>query len=178
MVCGRVRRTSSEGLGPSTLLYISVSLPRGLRVMLRPLGDSTIRTGGHVRFSPARLTQLLFVLISGVCMTALSALAIASPNGGPVGVFSAHADIGEPKLKGSAIYNAATQEYRLTGGGTNIWGERDEFHFAHRTIKGDFILQARTEFVGSGVDPHRKAGWMARQGLAADAPYVDAVIHG
>ena len=111
-------------------------------------------------------------------MTVVSALALASPNGGPLGVFTAHADIGEPKLKGAATYNAATQEYRLTAGGTNIWGQRDEFHFAYRTLKGDFILQAQTQFIGEGVDPHRKAGWMVRQGLDADAPYVDAVVHG
>ena len=102
----------------------------------------------------------------------------ASPNGGPVGVFEAHADIGSPKLAGNATYNAATQAYRLTAGGYNVWFERDEMHFAWRTMRGDFILQARTEFVGSGVDPHRKAGVMIRQGIEEDAPYVDAVVHG
>ncbi len=102
----------------------------------------------------------------------------ASPNGGPVGVFEAHADIGSPKLAGNATYNAATQEYRLTAAGYNVWFERDEMHFAWRTMRGDFILQARTEFVGGGVDPHRKAGVMIRQGIDEDAPYVDAVVHG
>ena len=39
-----------------------------------------------------------------------------------------------------------------------MWGQRDEFHFAWKRLKGDFILQARVELVGQGVDPHRKAG--------------------
>ncbi len=108
----------------------------------------------------------------------LMTLAQGSPNGGPLGVFQAHADIGSPKLSGAATDNAATQEYRLTAGGTNVWFQHDEFHFAWRTMKGDFILQARTEFIGTGVDPHRKAGLMIRQGPDADAPYVDAVVHG
>src|SRR5438552_3596565 len=45
-------------------------------------------------------------------------------------------------------------------------------------MKGDFILQARVELVGKGVDPHRKLGWMVRSGLEADAPYADAAVHG
>ncbi len=102
----------------------------------------------------------------------------ASPTGGPLGVFEHHADIGSPKLAGRATYNAATQEYRLTAGGYNVWFERDEMHFAWRMMRGDFILQARAEFVGTGVDPHRKAGVMIRDGLGEDAPYVDAVVHG
>ena len=35
---------------------------------------------------------------------------------------------------------------------------KDEFHFAWKKLTGDFILQARVEFLGKGVDPHRKAG--------------------
>ena len=45
-------------------------------------------------------------------------------------------------------------------------------------MTGDFILQARVELLGKGVDPHRKAGWMIRPSQDADAPYVDGVIHG
>ena len=42
-----------------------------------------------------------------------------------------------------------------------MWTTRDEFHFAFNKIKGDFIVRARIEFVGTGVDPHRKLGWIA-----------------
>ncbi len=96
----------------------------------------------------------------------------------PVGEFEAHVDIGSPKLAGSATYNAASVEYRLSAGGVNMWAQRDEFHFAWKKLRGDFILQARVEFLGKGVDPHRKAGWMVRQSLHADSPYADAVVHG
>jgi WD40 repeat protein len=45
-------------------------------------------------------------------------------------------------------------------------------------MTGDFILQARVQFLGKGVDPHRKAGLMIRPTRDADAPYVDGVVHG
>jgi TolB protein len=64
------------------------------------------------------------------------------------GQFQQHADVGAPKLEGSAVYDAATQEYTLKAGGVNMWGRRDEFHFAWKLMRGDFILQARVELVG------------------------------
>jgi Tol biopolymer transport system component len=117
-------------------------------------------------------------------MTLLATLACsagvwASPNGGPLGDFEAHGDVGSPAIAGHATYNAASQVYTLSAGGANIWAKRDEFHFAYRRMKGDFIVQAQLEFVGKGVDPHRKAGIMARSSIADfDSAYVDGVIHG
>jgi len=115
-------------------------------------------------------------------LLALLALAGAPPpvlgQDGPLGAFDGHGDVGAPKIAGSATWNAVTQEYRLAAAGTNMWGERDEFHFAWKRMKGDFILQARGEHLGPGVDPHRKLGWIVRTGLDADSPYADAAVHG
>jgi hypothetical protein len=116
-----------------------------------------------------------FGAIAFVCLFA-GRLAAAVP--GPLGDFEGSADVGAPKLAGRATYNGASQEYALAAGGTNMWGKRDELHFAWRRMTGDFILQARVAFVGAGVDPHRKAGLVVRAGLDADAPYADAVVHG
>src|SRR6187402_3116782 len=101
-----------------------------------------------------------------------------SAQSSPVGDFDAHGDIGAPKIAGSAAYNPVSQDYVLTAGGTNMWAERDEFHFVWKRMTGDFILQTRVELIGKGVDPHRKAGLIVRAGLDADAPYADAVVHG
>src|SRR3954451_23841901 len=109
---------------------------------------------------------------------ALSAFALASPNGGPLGDFEAHGDVGAPKIAGYATYNGASQVYTLSAGGVNIWAKRDEFQFAHRKIKGDFIVQSLVEFVGAGTDPHRKTGIMARATLDFDSAYVDGAKHG
>jgi TolB protein len=80
----------------------------------------------------------------------------------PIGIFQINSDIGNPKKTGSAIYNKTDQSYSLKGGGYNIWFERDEFHFLFNKIKGDFILTADFEFIGKGVEKHRKTGWMIR----------------
>jgi Tol biopolymer transport system component len=120
--------------------------------------------------------------MKGMCLLAaltVSTLAVASPNGGPVGDFEAHGDVGSPAIAGYTAYNGATQLYTLSAGGVNIWAKRDEFQFAYRKMKGDFIVQAQVEFQGKGVDPHRKAGIMARASIADfDAAYVDGALHG
>ena len=79
---------------------------------------------------------------------------------------------------GSAQFLSGANEYRVTGGGANIWGDKDAFHYVWSSVSGDLSLTAKIQWVGEGKNPHRKAGWMVRQGLAADAPYADAVVHG
>lgn len=96
----------------------------------------------------------------------------------PLGAFENHGDIGSPKITGSATYNAVSQEYSITASGVNMWENRDEFHFVWKRMSGDFILRARVEFLGEGVDPHRKMGWIVRSSLNDNAPYADAVVHG
>jgi TolB protein len=95
-----------------------------------------------------------------------------------LGQFDGHGDVGSPKIAGSATYNAVSQEYAFSAAGLNMWAERDEFHFAWKKMKGDFILHARVELVGKGVDPHRKLGFIVRSSMDADSPYADGAIHG
>jgi len=95
----------------------------------------------------------------------------------PLGIFDAQTEVGNAK-KGSCNYNAQTQEYTITGSGTNIWATHDEFHFVYKKMKGDFILTTNAAFIGKGVEEHRKWGWMVRQSLDTSAPHVNAVVHG
>jgi Tol biopolymer transport system component len=103
--------------------------------------------------------------------------AAAAPDG-RLGEFEGHGDVGAPRIAGSATYNGFAQEYALAAAGVNLWGSRDEFQFVWKRLTGDFILQARVELLGPGVDPHRKLGLMVRRTLEADSPYADAVAHG
>lgn len=96
----------------------------------------------------------------------------------PVGIFYNHADIGNPKIKGAAIYDNSEQVYNLKGAGYNIWFNRDEFHYAYNKLKGNFILTANVKLLGEGKDPHRKIGWMVRAGEQEDAASMSAVVHG
>src|SRR5688572_18144687 len=83
----------------------------------------------------------------------------------PVGQFADAADIGAPEIAGSTTYDSSLQHYRMGGAGINMWGTTDQFQFAWNKLKGDFIVRARVEWIGQGVDPHRKAGWIARKSL-------------
>ncbi len=109
---------------------------------------------------------------------ALVSTPIQGQQRGGLGAFETQGDIGGPRVPGSGTYNAVSQTYALAAGGVNMWADRDEFHFAWRRMTGDFILQARVEFVGQGTDPHRKVGWMVRRSQDDNAPYVDGVVHG
>jgi TolB protein len=102
----------------------------------------------------------------------------ASAQNNPIGIFQANTDIGNPKKSGSAVYNQADQSYSLRGGGYNIWFERDEFHYLFNKIKGDFILTANFEFVGKGVEAHRKTGWMVRESTDEKSAHITATLHG
>lgn len=95
-----------------------------------------------------------------------------------VGDFDKNSDVGHPKISGSTTYDQATQSYRLKGTGYNVWFNRDEFQYAYKKISGDFILTANFSFVGKGVDPHRKIGWMVRASLTDDAAHCSGVLHG
>ncbi|MGH9158992.1 MAG: biopolymer transporter TolR, partial [Vicinamibacteraceae bacterium] len=112
-------------------------------------------------------------------LLALTATAGARVSGQPpLGWFDGHGDVGGPALQGSTAYDPDSQSYTIAGAGANMWGTRDEFHFAWKRLTGDFILTAQAHFVGKGAEPHRKLGWLVRSSLDPDAAYVDAAVHG
>jgi TolB protein len=90
---------------------------------------------------------------------------------------TSHADIGNPKMKGSSTFNEADQSYTLKGGGANIWNNRDEFHYAYTMLKGDFMLTANIKLQNVGKEAHRKIGWMVRASAQEDAAHMSAVVH-
>jgi Tol biopolymer transport system component len=96
-----------------------------------------------------------------------------------VGIFENHLDIGNPKKAGSAKYDESSQAYDISGAGSNIWFNRDEFHFIYKKIKGDFILTADFEFTGDTVASvgHRKIGWMIRQSVDEGSASANACKH-
>ncbi len=110
--------------------------------------------------------------------SALAAVPAASASAQQIGVFTAAQDIGAPSFPGRTDYDPDRKTYRITGGGANIWGDRDAFHFVSTRRSGDLHLGARIDWIGSGGDPHRKAGVMLRRDLSAGSPYADVVVHG
>lgn len=86
-------------------------------------------------------------------------------------------NVGNPKNSGSLSYDNANQVYEISGSGTNIWAEKDEFLFAARKVSGDFILTAKIEILTKTGDAHRKIGLMIRQSMDTSSPYADIVHH-
>lgn len=117
------------------------------------------------------------ILIISIFLLAVQILPAFSQNES-IGIFEGHGDIGKDVKPGSAVFNKQTQEYEMSGSGYNIWFDHDEFHFMWKKMEGDFILYTRARFVGEGVDPHRKVGWMVRTGLEGNSSHINAVVHG
>jgi TolB protein len=95
-----------------------------------------------------------------------------------IGEFSAATDVGNPKRSGSAVFDPAKRSCTITGGGKNMWGTNDTFHFVWKKVSGDVTLSADVAFVGTSKEPHRKACLLIRQSLDAGSAYADAALHG
>jgi hypothetical protein len=96
---------------------------------------------------------------------------------GTLGAFTNSDDVGAPPMKGSAEFDASSGQYKITGSGTDIWGQADQFRYVWRRMSGDFSVTATVQFLTGGND-HRKASIMLRQSLDTDSPFVHLVIHG
>ncbi|MGK9254561.1 DUF1349 domain-containing protein [Paenibacillus humicus] len=79
------------------------------------------------------------------------------------------ANIGDPSIQGS--FKQQDGRYEIVAGGEDIWGVRDQFHFAYVVHTGDFDFKVRLKSLDM---PHlyTKAGIMARAALDADSPHV------
>lgn len=95
-----------------------------------------------------------------------------------LGIFESNADVGAVKHAGTTSFDPATQKYTLTGSGTNMWFDHDEFQFVWKRMNGDFLIYAATELLGEGVDPHRKSGVIIRETLEPNSRYIDIAYHG
>jgi len=96
----------------------------------------------------------------------------------PIGVFDDQSDVGAVHIPGSATYDASAQSYTLTGSGTNMWVDHDEYHFVWKKITGDFIVQTQLELISEGGNGHRKLGIIARNSLDPRSAHVNACRHG
>lgn len=105
------------------------------------------------------------------------ACAATAQTGPAVGIFEGSGDVGTPSHKGSVVYDAARKEYRITGGGNNMWAGRDDFFFVWKKVTGDVAISANVKIV-SGGEPHRKATLIIRKDLEPGGVYTDAVVHG
>lgn len=106
------------------------------------------------------------------------ALFIASAQNHDLGVFTNEGSVGPTPPGVKAIFDAAKNEYTITGGGANVWATTDAFYFVWKKVSGDLALSADVQWVGTSAAEHRKAMLMIRQTLDPGSAYADAVGHG
>lgn len=115
---------------------------------------------------------LTFPLLSVILAPAAAQLSSS------VGIFESQTDVGMTPKAGSASYDSAKNEYRVTGGGANMWGSADAFHFVWKRLNGNFRITADVRFVGTGEVAHRKASLVVRENLEPNSAYSDVALHG
>jgi hypothetical protein len=78
-------------------------------------------------------------------------------------------DIGNPELSGTTEF--LNDGLRIIAGGADVWGIRDEFHFAYIEQNGDFDLVTRIESL-TAPNLYTKAGIMARAELSDNSRHI------
>lgn len=126
-----------------------------------------------------------FVLVLAGFAPHPASRAAAQQAGPALGLFSGSLDVGTPSTigAGSASHDAQKEAYVVSGGGANMWGTADQFHYLWKKVSGDVTLAATIEFTATHPatgtpEPHRKACLVIRQTLDSDSVYADAAVHG
>ena len=77
-------------------------------------------------------------------------------------------DVGAPALPGSASYTGGV--FSVTGGGADIWGTSDQFHYVDQPAAASGSIVARVTSV-TNTSSNAKAGVMVKQSTTAGSPY-------
>ena len=122
------------------------------------LHDSTLPVSFH---RPGFARSLVTALLAG----AVALTAFAKPKG----------SIGNAKPDGTAVQKGDT--WTVTGGGADIWGPSDQFHFVSNTVSGNCSLTAKIESIGDGnAHDWAKAGLMIRADESVGSPHASISI--
>ena len=84
-------------------------------------------------------------------------------------------DVGTPYVPGAADYSASSQTFYIDGGGADIWGSTDEFHYVEQPLNGNGTIIARVRYQ-TNSDPWAKAGLMIKQSTTSGSNFVDALV--
>lgn len=84
-----------------------------------------------------------------------------------------HKDIGVTAAAGNA--GVRGQTFIVTGSGSDVWGNADEFHFVYQAIRGNLEIYTRVSSM-TVTDPWAKAGVMIRNTLNANSIHAMIVM--
>ncbi len=140
---------------------------------------ATEKEACRLRFNSmdALISRRLAGFVLTLSVTIISATGLSAQSA-TLGIFEGQQDVGVILHPGSAVYDASTGTYTLTGSGDNIWWAEDDFHYVWKKVSGDFSLSADVALLGKGGEPHRKAVLMVRQSLDQDSAAVGVAVHG
>ena len=102
---------------------------------------------------------------------------------GGIGIFEETRDIrpagsvGKTESVGLVDKNGTlVEQYEITSYGSDIWGTRDQFHFAYRTMSGNWRVSADFQWAATPPNPSSKMGVMIRASTAEDSVQYDTVV--
>jgi len=113
-----------------------------------------------------------------LALAAIACAGIGLSQTGNLGIFTNEGSVGATPPGGKSHFDPAKGEYRITGGGANMWASTDAFYFVWKQVSGDLTLSADVQWVGTSEMGHRKAVLIVRQSLDPGSAYADAVSHG
>jgi len=91
-----------------------------------------------------------------------------------VGVFDFTADIGNPLGIGQTIQTGA-DDYLIYAGGTDIWGNADQFHYSYNQVTGNVRVSASFAWQCVGWNDWAKMGVMLRESTNADSVHYSSL---
>ncbi len=150
--------------------------------LIEPASYASADIRGKAGSSILDLVLLTMMIFQGfkeiVAFTLAGAgMVVAQPRpSGARSIFEGASDVGKTKA-GSTVYEPAGNLYRVTGGGADMWGAADDFHFSWVRVSGDATLTADIQFPWSSKAPLEKAVLIFRQSLDPASAYADNAIH-
>jgi outer membrane protein assembly factor BamB len=171
--------------GDSTLIPVSGTIPTYLKVARAGTIFSTYTSSDGVKWTlvpgSSLRVGLTGTLVAGLAVTSHTTSARTTAVIDAVNIVTSAvapatncpltwncADIGNPLIVGSETLNNGT--WNIQGGGSDIWGTADQFHFDWQSLSGNGAVRAHIT-AQSNTDPWAKAGVMLRQSNDPGAPY-------
>ena len=123
------------------------------------------------------MLRACFCLVPVVAATLLSpGYFTQAPFQARYGLFTGSSDIGTAQ-PGESHFDPASQSYTLRGGGNDVWGSADAFHFLWTQLPENETLSADVRVAHPGTFPKAKGMLMFRQSLDPGSPYADVAVH-
>ena len=185
-----VQYRSTQGLRTTTPVTAPGAAPQWLRIARSGSVFSAYTSPDGSTWTYLSSSAVMLSMSSQV----LAGLAVSSSNGGAVSTASFSSvsmapgappapigcpagwscgDIGNPAMAGNE--GLATGQWTIQGGGTDIWGAWDQFHFDWQTLSADGDVSAQITSQTES-DPWAKAGLMMRGSTDGAAPYYGVFV--